>query len=81
MKYVKSILPEYKTPLPVRSTAKIQRVWISPYETEDSVLHMGGKSFQEIEERKWSVGIPNVELRDYSHFLQLKRRKNKHITV
>ena len=44
--------------VPVRTPAKVMRIWISPWQDQSGDLHMAGHVFTEIEPRRWSVGEP-----------------------
>lgn len=44
--------------IPIRTPPKVMRVMIASYETIDGILHSGGYSFVEIEERRWQIGTP-----------------------
>lgn len=47
---------EVRAPIPVRVPARIMRVLISPWESEDDALHVPGYVYLEIEKRKWTIG-------------------------
>ncbi len=49
---------EYDKPIPVRTQAKIMRVYIAPWEDENSNLNMPGYVFTEVEGRMWNIGLP-----------------------
>lgn len=51
-----SVVALAERPLPVRTPARIMRVWIASWEDTKGVLHTGGYHFTEIEERRWSIG-------------------------
>ena len=42
--------------LPLRTPSRIMRIWIAPWETEDSDLHLTKLIYTEIEPRRWMVG-------------------------
>ena len=48
--------PWMDKPLPVRSQAKVMRIWVAPYEDESGDLNAPGLAYTEIEGRKWNVG-------------------------
>jgi conjugal transfer pilus assembly protein TraV len=48
--------PWMDKPLPIRSQAKVMRVWISPYEDDVGDLNAPGLVYTEIESRRWNVG-------------------------
>lgn len=53
--------PSADKPIPVRSAAKVMRVWIAPFEDEKGYLHAGQYGFVEIEGRKWSLGAEHTK--------------------
>ncbi|MTJ94332.1 MAG: TraV family lipoprotein [Desulfovibrio sp.] len=42
--------------VPVRTPAKIMRIWVGPWETEDGDLAVGGLLYVEIEPKRWQIG-------------------------
>ena len=42
--------------LPLRTPAKVLRVWIAPWEDDAGRLHVPGYTYAEIEPRRWSIG-------------------------
>jgi conjugal transfer pilus assembly protein TraV len=48
--------PWLDKPLPVRSQARVMRVWVAPYEDEEGDLNAPGLVYTEIEPRRWNVG-------------------------
>lgn len=42
--------------LPLRTPSRVMRIWIAPWETEDSDLHLTKLIYTEIEPRRWMVG-------------------------
>ena len=42
--------------VPLRTQARVMRIWVAPWTDNAGDLHMGGHLFTEIEPRKWSVG-------------------------
>ena len=48
--------PWMDKPLPIRSQAKVMRVWVAPYEDDSGDLNAPGLVYTEIEARKWNVG-------------------------
>ncbi len=52
-------------PVPLRSQAKVLRIWIAPWEDQHGDLHASGLVFSEVEPRRWQVGermVPKVPL-------------------
>jgi len=47
-------------PLPIRTPAKVMRIWIAPWEDKDGDLIASGYVFTEIEPRRWQIGLINV---------------------
>lgn len=43
-------------PVPIRTPAKVMRIWVAPYQTTDGSLVASGYVFSEIEPRRWSLG-------------------------
>lgn len=43
-------------PMPIRSQAKVMRIWIAPWEDQHGDLHASGLVFTEIEPRRWNLG-------------------------
>lgn len=48
--------------VPIRTQAKVMRVWIAPYEDQNGDLVMPGHLFTEIDPRRWSVASPAAVL-------------------
>lgn len=48
--------PWMDKPFPIRSQAKVMRIWIAPFEDESSDLNAPGLVYTEIESRRWNVG-------------------------
>jgi len=42
--------------VPLRSPARVMRIWFAPWEDSAGDLHMAGHLFTEIEPRRWTVG-------------------------
>ena len=42
--------------LPLRTPARVLRVWIAPWEDDAGRLHVPGYTYAEIEPRRWSIG-------------------------
>ncbi len=49
-------VPTIEQPLPIRTQAKVMRIWIAPWEDTDGDLHADGYVYTEIEGRKWNLG-------------------------
>ncbi len=52
----------YAGPLPLRSAAKIMRVWLAPWESTDGSLHLPNYIYAEVVERKWSIGGQKMDM-------------------
>ena len=48
--------PWMDKPQPIRSQAKVMRIWVGPFEDENGDLNAPGMVFTEIEPRRWNVG-------------------------
>lgn len=48
--------PISNDPIPIRSRAKILRIWVAPWESTNGDLNVSGLVFTELEGRRWSVG-------------------------
>ena len=53
-------MPAVDKPLPVRTQAKVMRIWIAPWEDEGRDLVVGGYVFSEIEGRAWTLGEEQI---------------------
>lgn len=47
-------------PLPIRTPAKVMRIWIAPWEDKDGDLIVSGYVFTEIEPRRWQIGLTDI---------------------
>jgi len=57
IEYVPTVITkEVRAPIPVRQPAKIMRVMITPWESDDDALHVPGYVYIEVEKRKWTIG-------------------------
>lgn len=45
-----------KVVMPVRSEAKVMRIWIAPYTDKNDDLHLPSFLYTEVESRKWNLG-------------------------
>ncbi|MFA6270005.1 MAG: type IV conjugative transfer system lipoprotein TraV [Candidatus Paceibacterota bacterium] len=52
----------YAGPMPLRSAAKIMRVWVAPWESMDGALHLPAYLYAEVVERRWSIGERRMEV-------------------
>lgn len=51
-------VPTVRMPTPVRTEARILRIWIAPFENADGDLVAGSHLYTEIEPRRWRYGQP-----------------------
>ncbi len=51
-----SAVPRINQPLPIRTQARVMRIWMAPWEDDDGDLHADGFLYTEIEGRKWNLG-------------------------
>ncbi len=49
-------VPSIKQPIPIRTQAKVMRIWMAPWEDEEGDLHADGYLYTEIESRRWNLG-------------------------
>lgn len=49
-------VPTIDKPVPIRTQAKVLRVWVAPFEDEAGDLHVPGYVFTEISPRRWNLG-------------------------
>lgn len=49
-------VPSIEQPVPIRTQAKIMRIWMAPWEDDDGDLHADGYLYTEIESRRWNLG-------------------------
>jgi conjugal transfer pilus assembly protein TraV len=49
-------VPSIEQPVPIRTQAKVMRIWMAPWEDEDGDLHADGFLYTEIENRRWNLG-------------------------
>jgi len=52
----------YVGPMPLRSQAKIMRVWMAPWEDLDGTLHMPNFMYAEVQDRRWSIGERRMQV-------------------
>jgi conjugal transfer pilus assembly protein TraV len=58
-------LPEMNTgTIPLRTPARVLRIWIAPWEDDGGDLHMPGLVYTEVESRRWQVGLSEPSERD-----------------
>lgn len=49
--------PISNEPIPLRSRAKIMRIWVAPWESTNGDLNVSGMVFTELDGRRWSIGV------------------------
>ncbi len=72
-------------PLPIRTPAKVMKIWIAPWNDKNGDLHVPAYVYTEIEGRKWQVGknsnttsstrFYSVQSREQSKSSQTKKKK------
>ena len=64
-------VPSITQSIPIRTQAKVMRIWTAPWEDEAGDLHAEAYMYTEIENRKWNLGShfnsPNVALSPLTH--------------
>jgi len=66
-------LPEMNTgAIPLRTPARVLRIWIAPWEDDGGDLHMPGLVYTEVESRRWQVGLSEPSERDAIRPLQVR---------
>lgn len=56
------LVPSIEKPVPLRSTAKILRIYVAPWEDKAGNLHSSNYIYTEIESRKWVMGTQTIPL-------------------
>ena len=49
-------VPSIEQAVPIRTQAKVMRIWMAPWEDDDGDLHADGYLYTEIESRRWNLG-------------------------
>jgi conjugal transfer pilus assembly protein TraV len=49
-------VPSIEQSIPIRTQAKVMRIWMAPWEDDDGDLHADGYMYTEIESRRWNLG-------------------------
>ncbi|QSA98086.1 TraV family lipoprotein [Methylococcus sp. EFPC2] len=49
-------IPKIDDPTPIRTPAKVMRIWVAPWEDADGDLNVSGYVFTELEQRRWMIG-------------------------
>ena len=62
---------------PVRTPAKVMRIYVAPWVDKDETLHSGGHLYVEVEKRTWTIGEMPMKDRSDIHPLQIRRRNNQ----
>jgi conjugal transfer pilus assembly protein TraV len=47
---------QHKGPTPIRTPARVMRVWVDTYEDKQGDLHSPGLVYTEVESRRWNIG-------------------------
>ncbi len=48
-------------PMPIRTRAKIMRIWVAPWESTNGDLNVSGMVFTELDQRRWNIGTKESE--------------------
>lgn len=67
-------LPGVDSPKPVRTPARVMRIYIAPWISQSGALSMPSYLFTQIEPRRWSVGIPDEAAGAANHLYPLHIR-------
>jgi len=60
----KPVVPELEAgAVPIRTPARVMRIWVAPWETEDGDLHLAGTVYTEVEPRRWQVGLERPDVK------------------
>ena len=71
-----SVRPPAAGAVPLRSPARVMRIWIAPWEDSRGDLHAPGYLYTEIEPRRWALGAPaEAERATLIRPLQIERRE------
>jgi len=62
----------YEGPIPLRTSARVMRIWLAPWESTDGALHLPSYIYAEVEERKWSVGEVKMDVAPHITPLQVE---------
>jgi len=52
----------YRGPLPLRTPARIIRIWVAPWESQDGKLHLPTYIYAEVQQRQWSIGEGRLQV-------------------
>lgn len=62
-KVLQTIIPDHsRAVVPLRTPAKVMRIQIRPWESDDNVFSVPGYHYVEIEKRRWMIGNKKLEL-------------------
>ncbi|MVF23687.1 conjugal transfer protein TraV [Methylocaldum sp. BRCS4] len=70
--------PKIDDPTPIRTPAKVMRVWVAPWEDADGDLNVSGFVFTELEPRRWMIGRPLPTMSPSISPLQVLHRTKEH---
>lgn len=71
-------VPKIDDPTPIRTPAKVMRVWVAPWEDADGDLNVSGYLFTELEPRRWMIGGPLPTMSPIISPLQVLQRVKEH---
>lgn len=64
--------PSQPSLIPLRTQARVMRVWVAPYEDARGDLHAGSRVYMEIEPKRWAVGDVGYSVRAIPSRLQVQ---------
>lgn len=60
----KPVVPELEAgAVPIRTPARVMRIWVAPWETEKGDLHLAEQVYTEVEPRRWQVGLDRPDVK------------------
>jgi len=70
-------MPDPREPLPIRTPARVMRIWIAPWEDVTGDLNALGYVYTEITPRRWAIGVRAPEQAAVITPLQVEPRRAK----
>lgn len=67
--------PVITDPTPIRTPAKVMRIWVAPWEDGDGDLNVSSYVYTELEERRWMIGSQAPIINPVFTPLQVQQRK------
>jgi len=60
----KPVVPELEDgAMPIRTPARVMRIWVAPWETAIGDLHLAEMVYTEVEARRWQVGVDRPDVK------------------